>query len=161
MTIIGLSSVVAAILWACNPAKNQNNEPTEQAEPISVVALLRAQHGGLTDWQTLTMAIAWTESKFSPDAVGASGDFGALQLTEMYVAEVNRIAGTSFTHEDAFDTDKAIQMFELMQDAKNPTHDIEKAIYFHNKSDSYRRLVLQNLEMIRRAEAFRAKLTAK
>ena len=79
-------------------------------------------------------------------------------MTPIYVKEVNRIDGTDYAHEDVYDPDKAIEIFGKMQDAKNPEHDIDTAIYFHNKSASYKRVVLENLELIKRYETFRAKL---
>lgn len=125
----------------------------------SAVELLRRQHGDeLSEWNKLIMAIAFTESRFRPDAVGTANDFGVLQITPIYVAEVNRVSGANFIHEDAFSVDKSIEMFSLMQEARNPQKDRNLAIWLHNKSDAYRRTVLENLELIRRYEAVRAKL---
>lgn len=73
----------------------------------SAVELLREQHKGeLTEWGKLILAISFTESRFNPDAVGKAGDSGHMQLVPIYVAEVNRLYGTSYTIEDAFDIDK-------------------------------------------------------
>lgn len=112
----------------------------------------------LSDWQLLTLAIAYTESMFDPDALGKAGDSGLLQIREIYVEEVNRVSGTDYRHDDAFDISKSLEMYELMQAAKNPQRDIDKAIRLHNKSDAYRREVLKNIEFIRRFEAVRAAL---
>ena len=110
----------------------------------------------LDDWQILQMAIAFTESRFDPDAVGKAHDSGILQLTPIYVAEVNRVAGTDYTLEDAFDIEKALEIFETMQAVKNPTKDIETAIRYHNKAGYYRSTVLRNMTFIRNYEAVRA-----
>ena len=110
----------------------------------------------LSEWQVLEMAIAFTESRFDPDAVGKAHDSGILQLTPIYVAEVNRVAGTDYTLEDAFDIDKALEIFEAMQAAKNPDKDIETAIRYHNKAGYYRSTVLRNMTFIRNYEAVRA-----
>lgn len=112
----------------------------------------------LSEWQLLTLAIAYTESRFDCSAVGKAQDSGLLQIRPIYVAEVNRVAGTDFSIEDAFDLEKSLEMYELMQTAKNPGRDPELAIRLHNKSASYRREVLKNLEFIRRFEAVRAAL---
>lgn len=110
----------------------------------------------LDDWQVLQMAIAFTESRFDPDAVGKAHDSGILQLTPIYVAEVNRVAGTDYTIQDAFDIEKALEIFETMQAVKNPTKDIETAIRYHNKAGYYRSTVLRNMAFIRNYEAVRA-----
>lgn len=148
--------ILAIALASCTPE-------VEQPEyHWSAVELLRNQRREeLTEWNRLIMAIAWTESKFNPDAVGNSQDYGCLQITPTYCAEVNRISGANFKHEDAFDIDSSLAMFDTMQSHYNPDHDIDTAIYFHNKSASYRRIVLENLELIKRYETFRTKLIEK
>ena len=136
-------------------------EPVEAPVPekISVVQLLRQQHGDeLTDWQVLQLAIAYTESRFNPSAVGKAQDSGILQITPVYVAEVNRIAGTDYVLQDAFDPGKSLEMWDLMQAHYNEGRDLERAIALHNKAPQYRAAVLQNMEWIRRYEAFRKQL---
>ena len=131
-------------------------------EKISVVQLLRQQHqqpqGELTDWQVLQLAIAYTESRFNPAAVGKAQDSGILQITPIYVAEVNRIAGTDYVLQDAFDPVKSLEMWDLMQAHYNEGRDLERAIALHNRAPQYRAAVLQNMEWIRRYEAFREQL---
>lgn len=131
-------------------------------EKISVVQLLRQQHqqpqGELTDWQVLQLAIAYTESRFNPAAVGKAQDSGILQITPVYVAEVNRLYGTSFVLQDAFDPVKSLEMWDLMQSHYNEGRDLERAIALHNRAPQYRAAVLQNMEWIRRYEAFRKQL---
>ena len=132
------------------------------AEKISAVQLLRSQHQeDLTDWQVLWLAIAYTESRFNPDAVGKAHDSGILQITPVYVDEVNRLYGTDYDIQDAFDVDKALELVALLQAKKNPSKDIDTAIFYHNKSVVYRDAVKKNMELIRRYEAFRASLTSK
>lgn len=136
------------------------NSPAPEPEVhTSAMELLRKQHrNDLTEWDKLVLAIAYTESRFRDDAVGTAGDSGILQITELYVREANRVSGANFKHEDAFCVDSSLVMFAAIQDFYNPSHDIDQAIYRHNKSESYRRTVLENLEMINRYEALRAKL---
>ena len=113
----------------------------------------------LSDWEALQMAIAFTESRFNPDAVGKTNDLGIYQITPIYVAEINRITQSNdFQHEDATDIAKAIMMFNTMQDIKNPRHDINTAIRLHNKSPYYKKRVLENYTMIKRYEAMRLAL---
>jgi len=155
VTIIATLVVTAALLWASKPEEETKAEPVYQ----SAMELLRAQHKGeLTDWDKLILAISFTESRFNPDAVGKAGDTGHLQITPVYVREINRLYGTDYTIEDAFDIDKSLEMFYLMQQSKNPTGNLEQAIYYHNKSARYLNTVKENLAMIDRYEALRKKL---
>lgn len=110
----------------------------------------------LSDWQLTQMAIAMTESRFNPDALGKASDSGLLQLTPIYVAEVNRISGADYILDDAFDIGKSLEMFDRMQAHYNPERDIDTAIYYHNKSPYYRKEVKRNLEFIQRYETARA-----
>lgn len=128
----------------------------EQVGTKSAVELLRQQRGELSEWQKLVLAIAFTESRFNPDAVGKAGDYGCLQITPVYVREANRVSGANYCHEDAFDIDMSLAMFSAIQDEYNPQRDMELAIRLHNKSAAYRRSVLDNLAMIERMEEFRA-----
>lgn len=112
----------------------------------------------LSDWQILQMAIALTESHFNPDAVGKNSDRGVFQITPIYMQEVNRLTGREYTNEDCFDVDLSLEMFSLMQGAKNPERDLDQAIYYHNKSPYYRKAVKENMEQIRRAEEMRRKI---
>ena len=109
----------------------------------------------LNEWQELILAIAYTESRFNPQAVGKDHDTGVLQLTPIYVREANRIAGADYELADAFDIEKSVKIFSIMQDHYNPEHDVEKAIRLHNRSPYYRREVLKNLEFIKKMEAVR------
>ena len=112
----------------------------------------------LSDWQVLEMAIAFTESRFKTDAIGKAEDTGILQIRPIYVEEVNRLTGRNYTIVDAFNADMSLEMFNLMQDARNPGRDIDEAIRLHNKSPYYRKVVLENMELIRRAEDMRRKI---
>lgn len=58
--------------------------------------------------------IAVVESNCNDRAVGDGGKArGRYQIWACYVADVNRIAGTSYTHSDAHDPDKARKMVEI------------------------------------------------
>lgn len=162
-TRLGLidTAIVIAIIAALLAFGGCKKKPEPTFIPKwSAVELLRNQHKDeLTEWQMLQMAIIWTESKANPLAVGSSGDYGLYQMTDVYVREVNRIAGTDYAHEDAFDPEKAVEIFNTMQLFKNPHHDFELAVYFHNKSPQYLNRVRANLESIRRYEAARKAVT--
>ena len=113
----------------------------------------------LDDWTTLQMAIVMTESKFNPRAIGATSDWGVLQITPIYVKEVNRILKEEkYNHEDAFDIEKSFEMFEVMQQHYNPTKDLDKAIKYHNRAGWYAKRVKENIEFIQRMEEVRRML---
>ena len=112
----------------------------------------------LSDWQILEMAIAFTESRFKTDAMGKAEDTGVLQIRPIYIDEVNRLSGRDYTIEDALDPCMSLEMFNIVQGARNPTKDMEEAIRLHNKSPYYRKVVLDNVDLIRRAEEMRRKI---
>lgn len=121
------------------------------------------QTSEITGWQLLQMAIIMTESNFNYQAVEKSGDYGIMQITKVYVDEVNRILDTAyFRHEDAFNVQSSVDMFNIYQEYYNPEHDIAKAIRLHNpKGDSigYEAKVLRNYLYLSRLEEIRNHIT--
>jgi len=148
--------IIAILAWICVNCTTPMPIPVETEyhfpEPTKMIDTL-------TQWQALQLAIALTESRFNPDAEGTADDRGILQIRPIYVAEVNRITGENYQPTDAFDIEKSLEMFALLQDYHNPEHDIDRAIWLHNKSANYRRNVLDNLELIYRMERVRNALT--
>lgn len=68
----------------------------------------------MTNLLALIAALIVVESQGDDIAVGDDGRaFGCLQIHAEYVEDVNRIAGASYVHEDAFDRDKAIKMVTI------------------------------------------------
>lgn len=64
-------------------------------------------------WIKLILAIITVESGGDNYAVGDNGNaYGCLQIWPAYVQDANEYAGTSFTHEDAFNQKKSVKMFE-------------------------------------------------
>lgn len=110
----------------------------------------------LDDWSTLQMAIVMTESKFNPTVVGTCQDFGIFQITEIYTKELNRIQKkTHYLHEDAFDIEQAIAMFNTMQEYYNPEKDLDKVFKYHNRASWYKKRVEENILFIQRMEEVR------
>ena len=154
--VIALIIILGSLLWIVPAVKAHKDAPTPVIPKQSAVQLLRNLHKGeLTEWQKLTMAIAFTESRFRDEARGSAGDSGQIQITPIFVKEVNRLYGTDYTIEDAFDLSKSLEMFNLLQDYYNPSHSIEEGIKYHNRSPYYRKVVLENLDLIRRYERTR------
>lgn len=66
---------------------------------------------------TLILALIAVESNGNDRAIGDDGlAYGALQIHACYVADANEFANESWTHEDAYDRDKAIQIFLAYMD---------------------------------------------
>ena len=129
----------------------------EVSEPIVENVFTISSPDTLSDWNTLQLAIAMTESEFNPKAVGKTNDYGIYQITPIYVKEINRLLGEQvYTHNQAFDIEKSVEMFNIMQSFKNPSQDIETAIYFHNKAPWYKKKVLRNYETVKRYETLRS-----
>jgi hypothetical protein len=90
-------------------------------------------HDTIPAWDIFVQALIHVESESNPNAVGKSDDCGILQITPIYVKELNRIqSNTTYTLQDRFDPKKSLEMFEAMQNYYNPKRDIEKAIKLHN-----------------------------
>lgn len=99
--------------------------------------------------EKLMNAIIYIESRGNPKAHNKKGDcVGILQITKICVRECNRVlqkqgSKKRYTYADRWDKDKSIEMFYLLQDYYNPTHDINKAIRIWNKRPSYKTAVLK------------------
>ena len=143
------------LLFLCIPALSGLTFP-DSATPPEKTEQTAPPVDTLSDWQVLQMAIAFTESRFNPEARGKANDLGIYQIVPIYVKEINRLSGEEvFRHEDAVYPDVSVKMFNTMQDFKNPEHDLDLAIYYHNKSSVYKATVMKNRELIERYEEFR------
>ena len=117
----------------------------------------------LNEWTVLQMAIMKTESNFDPGQIGNNGDVGVFQCTPIYVEEVNRIlrmeGKEEYSHLDAFDIDKSIEMFNIIQSYHNKEQSVSKAISQHNpKGIGYAKKVYDNIRFIKRMEEARKEL---
>lgn len=112
----------------------------------------------LSEWETTQLALILTESQMDSLAVGKSNDLGILQITPIFVDEVNRLVGKDlFTHQDALSPEKSLQMLAIYQEHKNPTHDTDKAIQLHNPKGgyAYARKVKKNIARVKTYEYYR------
>ena len=115
----------------------------------------------LTEWQVFVMALVEVECERNPNAKSNKNAIGPFQITEVYVAEVNRLYNTNFIFEDAWDLNKSIKMFELMNDYYNPNRDIDKAIQIHNPGAGswYAKRIKERMKLIKFSELVRSELT--
>lgn len=98
-------------------------------------------------WHLLIDAMIEKESRGKEDAVGKTNDIGVLQITPIYVEEVNRILGEQkYTLKDRYDKYKSIEMFNIMNEKHNPDKCFNKAIQLHNPKAprSYKLDILEN-----------------
>ena len=116
----------------------------------------------LSEWETTQLARILTESQMDSLAVGKDNDLGILQITPIFVDEVNRLVGKDiFTHQDALSPEKSLQMLAIYQEHKNPTHDTDKAIQLHNPKGgyAYARKVKKNIARVKTYEYYRNLVT--
>ena len=105
-----------------------------------------------SEWDIFVKALIQVESEGKADAVGKTNDVGILQITPIYVKDVNRILG-----EDKYDlscrtdTEKSLEMFEILQGHYNPSKSIDKAIKLHNPKapQSYRIKIMNKMKIIK------------
>ncbi len=102
-----------------------------------------------TDWEKLILALIEVESNGNENAIGKTNDVGILQITPIYVADVNRILGNEiYCLNCRFDRQKSIEMFEIYQSHYNPNKNIERAIRLHNPraGEKYREKVFNEFK---------------
>lgn len=114
----------------------------------------------LSEWQLFVMALVEVECERNPNTKSNKNAIGPFQITPIYVKEVNRLYNTSFVFEDAWDLEKSLEMFNLMNDYYNSEKDIDKAIKLHNPGAGkwYSDRIKQRMKMIKFSEEVRTKL---
>lgn len=113
----------------------------------------------LSDWNIFTLALMKVESEYDNNAVSSVGAKGYLQITPIYVKEVNRVHNTNYTFDQVKDFKKAYEIFDLMQKAHNPNYNMDKALELHNgKHAWYNRRVYKEMKAIRQYEDMRNKV---
>lgn len=106
----------------------------------------------VSDWDIFVQALIQVESEGKADAVGKTNDVGILQITPIYVEDVNRILGEErYNLSCRTDTEKSLEMFEILQSHYNPKKNIDKAIKLHNPKapQSYRIKIMKQIELIK------------
>ena len=154
--VLGVLVIAMLIFCVLREGKARSDIAALEEETVAVDTVRVPEQ--LSDWQVLLLAVAMTESEFYPTARASNDDWGILQITPVYVAEVNRVTGANYAHEDAWLSERSLEMFTALQDHHNPEHDIDKAIRLHNSNPWYAKRVKQNMEFVRRYEAFRTVL---
>ena len=145
---IVLTGLACYAIWQTSSQELTYDSPTE----ITKVIILRQE---MTDWDIFTLALIEHESINNPNAVGKTDDVGILQITPIYVKDVNRILGyNKFKMADRFDIRKSLEMFDIKNDHYNPNRDIDKAIKLHNPlaGPHYKKAIQKKMSEIRQRE---------
>ena len=154
LALIGFSAV---FFMLCCVFVGRNARPQDDscAPRIDTVCV----YPSLPDRSLLILAMMSVESGFNPGAEGSSGDTGILQIRQIYVDEVNRILGyKEYNLLDAYDIDRSLEMFDILQSYHNPDGDFIRTIYYHNKSDVYQARIIREYNTMLLYEAMREKL---
>lgn len=105
-------------------------------EPINTIDSLHTyveQKDSTNDWERFTNALILVESEGDSLAVGSKNDVGVLQITPILIKDANRILGyDAYTLEDRKSRIKSIEIFNVIQDHYNPTHDLHLALKIWN-----------------------------
>ena len=158
---------MSGVFFCAGGLAGQLSERHRQEKVVEKIKEVYVEGEELDEWTILTMAIMKTESEFDPTQIGSSQDLGILQCTQIYVEEVNRILRMQegnqkeYSHLDAFDIRKSIEMFNIVQGYHNKEHSISKAISGHNPggaSIGYGKKVYDNIRFIKRMEEARKEL---
>jgi hypothetical protein len=151
--------VVILIVENFSLRKELREERENHAPADTTVVTEETGDRRLSDWQVLLLGVAMTESEFYPTARGKNDDWGILQLTPIYVEEANRVTGEErWSHEDAWSVRESLEIFNAVQEHRNPEGDLSKAIRLHNKAPWYEGRVTDRMAFVRRYEAMRAEV---
>ena len=128
-----------------------NNKEKEQETTKQDTLYFDDETAYIDEWELLKLAIIEVESTNNDLAHNKDGDcLGCMQITPIYVAECNRIAGyEKYTLEDRKSRNKSLEMFETMNSHHNPTKNIHRAIEIHNKGSVYKAKILNKMEEMR------------
>ena len=101
---------------------------------LILVLTASAQTNQRYDWSKIMNAIIQVESRGNAKAHNANGDcIGILQITPILVKQCNiwlknQKSSKRYTLKDRYDVGKSKEMFIMIQEHYNPTHNVEKAI---------------------------------
>lgn len=135
------------VVSSCEINKHQPNEFKQETDVIK-----QTEKQEPSEWDIFLAALIQVESEGKADAVGKTNDVGILQITPIYVKDVNRILGEErYTLAERTDTEKSLEMFEILQSHYNPSKSIDKAIKLHNPraGQSYRIKIMNQMEIIK------------
>ena len=103
---------------------------------------IAASYSQTYNWTKVINAIARVESNNNPRAMGGGGSVGLLQITPILVRDCNKILAKQnstkrYTLADRYNPEKSKEMFVIIQEYYNPSHNVEKAIRLWNGGPNY------------------------
>lgn len=103
---------------------------------------VNASYSQSFNWTRVINAIAIVESNNNPRAVGGGGSVGLLQITPVLVRDCNKIlakqnSSKRYSLSDRYSPEKSKEMFVIIQEHYNPSHNVEKAIRLWNGGPRY------------------------
>ena len=110
---------------------------------LILVLTASAQTNQRYDWSKIMNAIIQVESRGNAKAHNANGDCtGILQITPILVKQCNiwlknQKSSKRYTLKDRYDVGKSKEMFIMIQEHYNPSHNVEKAIRLWNGGPNY------------------------
>lgn len=110
---------------------------------LILVLTASAQTNQRYDWSKIMNAIIQVESRGNAKAHNANGDcIGILQITPILVKQCNiwlknQKSSKRYTLKDRYDVGKSKEMFIMIQEHYNPSHNVEKAIRLWNGGPNY------------------------
>lgn len=128
------------LILTCNFQVNECMATTLQSGKSVNIEEIKQQY----DYTDLINAIIQVESKGDEKAKSPNGQCcGILQITSILVKEVNNIVGYKrYSLDDRFSKEKSIEMFYILQNRHNPSHNIRKAISLWNGGEWYYKKVM-------------------
>ena len=136
----------------------KNEIVTEQAEEI-IAEAVDTEMEAESEWDTFINAVIWKESRGDERAIGDSGKaVGVLQIHPIMVREANRILAMQdkskanyYSYDDRYSREKSIEMFKIVQDYHNKSHDFMKAldIWNHGHPASYHNDIISKFKELR------------
>ena len=110
---------------------------------LILVLTASAQTNQRYDWSKIMNAIIQVESRGNAKAHNANGDcIGILQITPILVKQCNiwlknQKSSKRYTLKDRYDVGKSKEMFIMIQEHYNPSHNVDKAISLWNGGPNY------------------------
>ena len=145
-----LVSVFIATITILPTMKEKEYEFSVEGAHIETGNTVNTTKQATGDWDKFIEAVIWKESEGKENAIGDGGKaVGVLQIHPIMVREANRILEMKgkpqrYAYDDRYSREKSIEMFKIVQDYHNKSHDFEKALEIWNKNHpaSYKNLIM-------------------
>lgn len=120
--LLAILASIAFILYVDTYTENKQEKKEVRVDTIYYTP---------SDMELVLFALIWQESKGNTTAIYGEAR-GMLQITPIYIQEVNNRFKSDFKPSDAFSFQKSILIWKMFQDAHNPLKCPKKTILLHN-----------------------------